>query len=147
MRRVQGRSICFWTHSHQNGERRRALIAGYNTSKAGDKFSVHVILELRPPNVKRDAVGSRGWLFAPGPIHGNPQMDEGDLRKMVLRLDLVHEEGGETFATSITYAGLIEILAVVRKGLSLSLNFLPRYPRRCHGSVFSQGVPIHTAPG
>ncbi|KAI9707785.1 MAG: hypothetical protein M1836_000747 [Candelina mexicana] len=53
--------------------------------------------------------------------------DMDSLRKMVVRLEFVHEEGGEVFATSITYAGFIGILTGVRKGLSLSLNFRPNH--------------------
>ncbi|KAI9723041.1 MAG: hypothetical protein M1812_001490 [Candelaria pacifica] len=49
------------------------------------------------------------------------------LRKMVVRLDFVNEEGGDVVATSITYAGFVGVLTGVRKGLSLSLNFRPNH--------------------
>ncbi len=49
------------------------------------------------------------------------------LRKMVVRLEFVYVEGGDVFATSITYAGFVGILTGVRKGLSFSLNFRPNH--------------------
>lgn len=47
------------------------------------------------------------------------------LRRIVVHLDFVMEEGGEVVASSITYLGFVGVLTGVREGFSVSLNFRP----------------------
>ena len=47
------------------------------------------------------------------------------LRRVIVHLDFVSEEGGPVIASSVTYAGYVGVLTGVRKDLSLSLNFRP----------------------
>ncbi|EME82057.1 uncharacterized protein MYCFIDRAFT_30109 [Pseudocercospora fijiensis CIRAD86] len=47
------------------------------------------------------------------------------LRKIVVQLDFVTQEGGPVVASSLTYAGYVGVLTGVKKDLSLSLNFRP----------------------
>ena len=48
------------------------------------------------------------------------------LRRVVVILDFVTEEGGEVVASSVTYAGYVGVLTGVRRELSVSLNFRAR---------------------
>jgi hypothetical protein len=59
------------------------------------------------------------------------------LRKIVVELDYVREEGGRVEATSITYFGYVGVLTGVRKGLSMSLNFRPRHDQSTWRKRFS----------
>ncbi|KXS93421.1 hypothetical protein AC579_8893 [Pseudocercospora musae] len=47
------------------------------------------------------------------------------LRKIVVQLDFVTQDGGPVVASSLTYAGYVGVLTGVKKDLSLSLNFRP----------------------
>ncbi|KAF7194237.1 Acid ceramidase [Pseudocercospora fuligena] len=47
------------------------------------------------------------------------------LRKIVVQLDFVTQDGGPIVASSLTYAGYVGVLTGVKKDLSLSLNFRP----------------------